>query len=132
MICTRTKCDTVYLNCSTTKKFLQQNPSKLSTYDDFIAVCCDRNSLSENNKEKSKRVLINIEVRYFRTTFKNFNSEHKPPTTSAVNFRKAHHVQLPLLSLLGKVCLAVSGSGLLSKPVSLCANSGRVLRVQNS
>ena len=85
------------------KGFTTKSIKVLSTYDDFIASCCDQGLLSENNKERSKRVLINIELKYFRTSTQKFNLKSRPPTTSAINSRKAHYVQLPVLSILAKV-----------------------------
>ena len=86
----------------------------LSTYDDFTASCCDQDPLSENNKERRKRVLRNIELKYSRTTSQEAHSKHKPSTTSAINFKKALYVQLPVLSTLVKVHSVTCGSDLLS------------------
>ena len=49
------------------KVFTAKSIEILSTYDDFKASYCDQDLLAENNKEKSKRMLINVELRYFRT-----------------------------------------------------------------
>ena len=102
VICTSVKCNTVYINCSTTKGFTTISIKILSTYDDFTASCCNQDPLSENNKEKSKRMLINVELKYFRTTAQEFNSKRKPPTTLAINFWKVCYVQLPILAIFGK------------------------------
>ena len=56
MTCTSVKCNTVYINCQLQKVFTTKSIKTLSIYDDFIASCCDQDSLSENNKEKGKRV----------------------------------------------------------------------------
>ena len=93
----------------------------LSTYDDFPASCCDQNPLSENNKERSKRVLSNVELKYSRTTSQESHSKHKPSTTSAINFKKALYVQLPFLSILVKVHSVTCGSDLLSNSAFLCS-----------
>ena len=105
VICTSVKCNIVYINCSTTKGFTTISIKILSTYDDFTASSCDQDPLSENNKERSKRLLSNVELKYFRTTSQESHSKHKPPTTSAINFRKALYVQLPVLSILVKSTL---------------------------
>ncbi|CAF4860835.1 unnamed protein product, partial [Rotaria magnacalcarata] len=75
--------------------------SKPSTYDDFIAACGgESDTLFETSKEKSKRVSLNEEIKHFRTAVQDFNLKHKPSTTSAVDFWKKHHHQLPMLSNL--------------------------------
>ena len=65
--------------------------------------------------------MINVELKYFRSTTKEFNSKHKPSTTSEINFSKAHYVQLPVLSILAKVHLVVCDSDLLCKSAFLCS-----------
>ena len=103
------------------KVFTKISIKILSTYDDFTASCCDQDPLSENNKERSKRVLGNVEVKYSRTTRQESHSKHKPSTTSAINFKKALYVQLPVLSILVKVYSVTCGSDLLSDSVFLCS-----------
>ena len=93
----------------------------LSTYNDFTASCCDQDPLSENNKEKSKRVLSNVELKYSGTTSQESHSKHKPSTTSAINFKKALYVQLPVLSILVKLHSVTCGTDLLSDSTVLCS-----------
>ena len=93
----------------------------LSTYDDFTASCCDQDPLSENNKERSKRVLSNVELKYSRTTSQESHSKHKPSTISAINFKKALYVQLPVLSILVKVHSVTCGNDLLGDSAFLCS-----------
>ena len=104
------------------KKVLTTKSIKiLSTYDDFKASCCDQDLLAENNKEKSKRMLINAGLRYFRTTAQEFNSKHQPFTTLAINFWNVYYVQLPILSILAKMQLVACGSGLPKESAFLCS-----------
>ena len=103
------------------KVFTTKSIKILSTYDELKATCCDQDLLAENNKEKSKRMLIIVELRYFRITAQEFNSKHKPPTTLAVNFWKVYYVQLPILSILAKIHLVACDSGLPNESTFLCS-----------
>ena len=104
------------------KKFFTTISIKiLSTYDDFEGFCFDQDPLSENNKERSKRVLSNVELKYSATTSQESHSKHKPSTASAINFKKALYVQLPVLSILVKVHSVTCGSDLLSDSAFLCS-----------
>ena len=66
-------------------------------------------------------MLINVELRYFRTTAQGFKPKHKPPTTLAINFWKVYCVQLPVLLILVKVNSVTCGSDLLSDSDFLCS-----------
>ena len=103
------------------KVFTTKSIKILSTYDDFKASCCDQDLLAENNKEKSKHMLINVELRYFRTTAQEFYSKHKPPTTLPINFWNVYYVQLPILSILEKLHLVACGSSLPKGSAFLCS-----------
>ena len=121
VICTSVKCTIVYINCSTTKVFTAISIKILSTHDDFTASCCDQDPLSENNKERSKRVLNNLELKYSRTTSQGSHSKHTPPTTLAINFWNVYYVQLPILSILAKIHLVACDSGLPKGSAFLCS-----------
>ena len=93
----------------------QQTSFKSTTYDDFITACGDYDMVSESSKEKSKRVALNEEFKYFKTAVHAFNLKNKPSVTSALVFWKDHYVQLPLLSNLAKVHLVACGTSVPSE-----------------
>ncbi|CAF1665624.1 unnamed protein product, partial [Adineta ricciae] len=65
---------------------------KRSTYDDFIAACGQDHFERETTREKSKRVGLIEELKYFRAAVQDFNAKRKPSTTAAVEFWKSHHI----------------------------------------
>ena len=105
--------------------------SKLSTYDEFNAACGgDPDSLFETNKEKSKRICLNEELKYFRAAVQEFNLKYRLSTTSVIQFWQTHYVQLPLLSNLAKVHLVTCGSSVASE--SVFSSSAHIARKERS
>ena len=51
----------------------QQTSLKSTTYDDFISACGDYDMVSKSSKEKSKRVALNEELKYFKAAVHDFN-----------------------------------------------------------
>jgi len=51
----------------------QSTSSKQSAYDDFIAACGKQHFTQETTKEKSKRISLNDELKYFRIAVQEFN-----------------------------------------------------------
>ncbi|CAF1429377.1 unnamed protein product [Adineta steineri] len=96
--------------------FLSSNTSKVkSVYDAFIEACEDQEISYQSTKEKSKRILINEELKYFRNAVQDFNSKNEPSTTTAIDFWRKYHLQLPYLFNLAKVHLAACGTSVPSE-----------------
>ncbi|CAF1473767.1 unnamed protein product [Adineta steineri] len=96
--------------------FLSSNTSKVkSAYDAFIEACEDQEISYQSTKEKSKRILINEELKYFRNAVQDFNSKNEPSTTTAIDFWRKYHLQLPYLFNLVKVHLAACGTSVPSE-----------------
>jgi hypothetical protein len=91
--------------------FSSLNPSKKkSVYDAFIEACEDQEISYESTKEKRKRIMINEELKYFRNAVQEFNSQNQPSTTTAIDFWRKYHLQLPYLFYLAKVHLVACGT----------------------
>ena len=125
-----TSSDNVEPSTSATSSQVTHHPVKTTTYDLFIAACGDQESLMETNKEKSKRIRLNEELKYFRTAVQDFNTKNQPSTTTAIEFWKLHHPQLPILAHLAKAHLVASGSSVPSESAFSC--SAHVARKERS
>ncbi|CAF3342273.1 unnamed protein product [Rotaria socialis] len=106
---------------------LSNNHTNPSTYDDFIAACGDDgNIIGESNKERSKRLSVNEELKYFKLAVQEFNLKNKPSTTTAMRFWNIHHTKLPLLSRLARIHLIACGTSVPSESAfSISAHTAR-------
>ncbi|CAF1545416.1 unnamed protein product [Adineta ricciae] len=100
---------------------LQDTSSKQSAYDEFLAACGEQDFTQETIKEKSTRISLNDELKWFRIAVQEFNSKHKPSTKSVLEFWKTHYIQLPLLWNLAKVHLVTSGTSVASESAFSCS-----------
>ncbi|CAF3997905.1 unnamed protein product [Rotaria magnacalcarata] len=119
---TRTASSSITLSTSSTRvndqsnQSVSNNDSKSSTYGDFIAACGnDGQILGESNKEKSKRISLHEEFKYFKTAVQEFNLKNEPSTTSATRFWQMHYTKLPILSHLAKIHLSAPGTSVPSE-----------------
>ncbi|CAM4985041.1 unnamed protein product [Rotaria socialis] len=106
---------------------LSNNHTNPSTCDDFIAACGDDgNIIGESNKERSKRLSVNEELKYFKLAVQEFNLKNKPSTTTAMRFWNIHHTKLPLLSRLARIHLIACGTSVPSESAfSISAHTAR-------
>ncbi|CAF1127776.1 unnamed protein product [Rotaria magnacalcarata] len=127
------------VSTSSTNTFAQSpqsfsNNNASSTYDQFLAACGDDgNIVGESSKEKSKRLCLTEEFKYFKTAVQEFNLNNKPSTTSVIRFWNIHHMKLPLLSHLARIHLVASGTSVPSESAfSISAHAARKERARLS
>ncbi|CAF3090502.1 unnamed protein product [Rotaria sp. Silwood2] len=93
-------------NLTSSSTLSAQIQVKPSVFDEFMAACGQEEIiLTSNMKEKSKRISINEELKYFKQVVQQFNAAVQPSTKSAKNFWNAHKDRLPLLTHLAKIHL---------------------------
>ncbi|CAF1458616.1 unnamed protein product [Adineta steineri] len=95
--------------------------SKQSAYDEFLAACGEQDFTQETTKEKSKRISLNDELKYFRLAVQEFNAKHRPSTSSILEFWKTHYIQFPLLWNLARVHLVACGTSVASESAFSCS-----------
>ncbi|CAF2863743.1 unnamed protein product [Rotaria sp. Silwood2] len=103
-------------NSTSSSTLSAQIEVKPSVFDEFIAACGQEEIiLTSNNKEKSKRISINEELKYFKLAVQQFNAAVQPSTQSAKIFWKAHKDRLPLLTHLAKIHLSACATSVPSE-----------------
>lgn len=96
---------------------LTNPPKKLSAFEEFLAACGedDDATVSDNVKERSKRILINEELKYYKLAVQEFNISVIPSTFSAIKFWKLNKDRFPLLSHLAKIYLTACATSVPSE-----------------
>ncbi|CAF4825681.1 unnamed protein product [Rotaria sp. Silwood1] len=103
-------------NLTSSSTLSAQIQVKPSIFDEFMAACGQEEIiLTSNMKEKSKRISINEELKYFKQVVQQFNAAVQPSTKSAKNFWKAHKDRLPLLTHLAKIHLSACATSVPSE-----------------
>ncbi|CAF1207762.1 unnamed protein product [Rotaria sordida] len=103
-------------NLTSSSSLSAQIQVKPSVFDEFMAACGQEDIiLTGNMKEKSKRISINEELKYFKQAVQQYNAAVQPSTRSAKNFWKAHKDRLPLLTHLAKIHLSACATSVPSE-----------------
>ena len=90
--------------------------SKLSVVQEFLMACGEEEMMSAGTaKEKSKRIHINNELKYFKLVVQKFIHTVEPSGTLAIEFWKIYKDRLPLLSHLAKIHLMVCATSVASE-----------------
>ena len=107
---------------------------KVSTFDEFILACGEEQpTLMDASRQKSKRILINEEIKYFKLAVQEFNLAIKPSTSSSIIFWKLNKDRLPLLTHLAKIHLSACGTSVPSEAAfSISAYTARKERARLS
>jgi hypothetical protein len=107
---------------------------KVSTFDDFISACGeDQPTLMDVSRQKSKRILINEEIKYFKLAAQEFHLSIKPSPSSSITFWKIYKDRLPLLTHLAKIHLSACGTSVPSEAAfSISAYTARKERARLS
>ena len=88
-----------------------QNQRNASTFSEFmLAYGEEEPTLLDASRQKSKRIMINEEIKYFKLAVQEYNLLFEPSTSSAINFWKLYKDRLPLLTHLAKIHLSASGT----------------------
>ena len=99
-----------------TQSFSSSNTSKkVSAYEAFIEACEDQEVPFQTSKDKSKRIMINDELKLYKIAVQEFNSKNEPSTTTVLKFWKKYQMQFPLLFELAKVHLVACGTSVPSE-----------------
>ena len=100
----------------TQAQYSNQNQRKASTFSEFMLACGEEEStLLDSSRQKSKRIMINEEIKYFKLAVQEYNLLFEPSTLSAINFWKLYKDRLPLLTHLAKIHLSASGTSVPSE-----------------
>ena len=89
---------------------------KPSVFQNFLKECGEEEPITiESTKEKSKRIMINEELKYFKSAVQAFNDDVEPSAWSAINFWKMNKDRLPLLTHLAKIHLSTCATSVPSE-----------------
>lgn len=109
---------------------------KLTTFQKFMLACGEElPTLLDNNntKQKSRRILINEELKVFKVAVAEFNLTVEPSVSSAILFWKRNKDRLPMLTHLAKLHLSACGTSVPSESAfSISAYTGRKERARLS
>ena len=82
-----------------------------------MAACGEDDDIAgaNNGKEKSKRISINEELKFYKLAVQEINLAVTPSTSSAVQFWKLNKERFPMLSHLAKIHLTASATSVPSE-----------------
>lgn len=92
-------------------------PRKPTAFENFMAACGEDDDVIETDsiKDKSKRISINEELKFYKLAVQEFNLAVEPSTSSAVQFWKLNKDRFPLLSYLAKIHLTACATSVPSE-----------------
>lgn len=90
-------------------------------------------TLLDNSKQKSRRILINEELKVFKVAAAEFNLTVEPTAMSAIIFWKRNKDRLPIMTHLAKIHLSACGTSVPSESAfSISAYTARKQRARLS